>query len=82
MMGSWIGIALKEVGGASVSGALEAEGQEFVALCLSEAILKRSAPRARIMLFRFDTQYSNIPSFHGVQFLLRARFSDLPESSK
>jgi len=37
-MGSWIVITLKEVGGASTSGGLEAEGQEFFASCLSEAI--------------------------------------------
>jgi len=43
-MGAWIGITLKEVGGASTCGGLEAEGQEFFAPCLSEAILKRSAP--------------------------------------
>jgi hypothetical protein len=39
-MGSLIGITLKEVGGASACGELEAEGQEFFASCLSEAILK------------------------------------------
>jgi hypothetical protein len=40
MMGSWIGITLIEVGGASTCGGLEAEGQEYFALCLSEVILK------------------------------------------
>ncbi len=44
IMASWIGGTLKEVGGASACSGLEAEGQEFVASCLSEAILKRSAP--------------------------------------
>ena len=38
MMGSWIGITLKEDGGASACGGLEAEGKEFFASCLSEAI--------------------------------------------
>ncbi len=40
-MGSWMGITLKEVGGVSASGRLEAEGQEFFALCLSKAILNQ-----------------------------------------
>jgi hypothetical protein len=40
MMGSLIGITLKEIGGASACGGFEAEGQEFVASCLSETILK------------------------------------------
>ncbi len=33
-MGSWIGIPLIEVGGASACGGLEVEGQEYFALCL------------------------------------------------
>jgi hypothetical protein len=33
-MRSWIGIPLIEVGGASVCAGLEAEGQEYFALCL------------------------------------------------
>ncbi len=41
MMGSWIGITLIEVGGASACGGLEAEGQEYFALCLSEALLNQ-----------------------------------------
>jgi hypothetical protein len=53
MMGSWIGITLIEVGGASACGGLEAEGQEYFALCLSEVILKRSAPEPKVTLFRF-----------------------------
>jgi hypothetical protein len=62
MMGSWIGITLKEVGGASASGGLEAEGQEFFASCLSEAILKRSAlePKGTLSPFLIP----NIPTFH------------------
>jgi hypothetical protein len=51
MMGSWIGITLIKVGGASAFGGLEAEGQKYFALCLSPSllrinsmILKRSAP--------------------------------------
>ncbi len=44
MMGSWIGITLIEVERASASGGVEAEGQEYFALCLSEAILRRSTP--------------------------------------
>jgi hypothetical protein len=51
MMGSWIGIPLIEVGGASACGGLEAEGQEYFALCLSEVILKRSAPEPKVTLF-------------------------------
>ena len=60
MMGSWIGIILKEVGGASTCGGLEAEGQEFFASCLSpsflrinSAILKRSAPEPKELVLRF-----------------------------
>jgi len=34
MMGSWISIALVEVGGASAYSGLEAEGQESFASCL------------------------------------------------
>jgi len=41
MVGSWIGITLQEVGGASASGGLEAEGQEFFPSCLSEAVLNQ-----------------------------------------
>ena len=41
MMGSWIGITLIEVGGASVYDGLEAEGQEYFALCLSETLLNQ-----------------------------------------
>jgi hypothetical protein len=62
MMGSWIGITLKEVGGASASGGLEAEGQEFFASCLSEAILKRSAPEPKGPLSQL--LIPNIPTFH------------------
>ena len=40
IMGSWIGITLIEVGGASACGGFEAEGQEYFAFCLSEVILK------------------------------------------
>jgi len=36
-----MGITLKEVGGASAYGGLEAEGQELFASCLSEAILNQ-----------------------------------------
>jgi len=53
MMGSWIGITLLEVGGASASGGLEAERQEYFALCLSEAILKPSAPEPTVLPFHF-----------------------------
>jgi len=60
-MGLCIGITLKEGGGASACGGLEAEGQEFFASCLSEALLNQ-----RIAFSAFDTQYSKIPSFHGV----------------
>jgi len=35
-MDSWIGIILKEVGGGSASGGLEAEGQEFFALASAQ----------------------------------------------
>jgi hypothetical protein len=67
MMGSWRGITLKEVGGAFASGGLEAEGQEFFASCLIEAILRRSAPEAKGALSpHLITQYSNIPSFQRV----------------
>jgi hypothetical protein len=62
MMGSWIGIGLKEVGGASACGGLEAEGQESFASCLSEAILKRSAPEPKGPLSPLSTP--NIPTFH------------------
>jgi hypothetical protein len=41
MMGSWIGITLIEVGGASACDGLEAEGQEYFALCLSETLLNQ-----------------------------------------
>ena len=34
MMGSWIGITLTEIGGASACSGLEAEGQEYFASCL------------------------------------------------
>jgi hypothetical protein len=44
MMDSWIGITLIKVGGASASGGRVAEGPENFTLCLSEVILKRSAP--------------------------------------
>jgi hypothetical protein len=42
-MGYWDDgfITLKELGGSSASGGLEAEGQEFFASCLSEAILNQ-----------------------------------------
>jgi hypothetical protein len=60
MMGSWIGITLIEVGGASACGGLEAEGQEYFALCLSPSflrinsvILKRTAPEPKVTLFHF-----------------------------
>jgi len=62
MMGLWIGITLKEVGGASACGGLEAEGQEFFALCLSEAILKRSAPEPKGPLSQ--VLIPDIPTFH------------------
>jgi len=62
MMGSWIGITLKEVGGASSCGGLEAEGQEFFASSLSGAIIKRSAPEPRGPLSQPSTP--NIPTFH------------------
>jgi len=54
MMGSWTGITLKEVGGASACGGLEAEGQEFSASCLSEALLnqKEHSLRFRHPIFR------------------------------
>ncbi len=61
-MGSWIGITLQEVGGASACGGLEAEGQEFFASCLSEAILKRSAPEPKGPLSQL--LIPNIPRFH------------------
>ncbi len=61
-MGSWIGITLREVGGVSACGGLEAEGQEFFASCLSEAILKRSAPEPKGPLSQF--LIPNIPTFH------------------
>jgi len=61
-MGSWIGITLKEVGGASACGGLEVEGQEFFASCLSEAILKRSAPEPKETLS--PLLILNIPTFH------------------
>jgi hypothetical protein len=62
-MGSWIGSTLKEVGGTSACGELEAEGQEFFASCLSEAIFKRSVPEPKEALSPF--LIPNIPSFHG-----------------
>jgi len=62
MVGSWIGITLKKVGGASASGGLEAEGQEFFASYLSEAILKRSAPEPKGPLSQL--LIPNIPTFH------------------
>jgi hypothetical protein len=62
MMGSLIGITLKEVEGASASGGLEAEGQEFFASFLSEAILKRSARERKGTLSPF--LIPNIPTFH------------------
>jgi len=40
ILGSWIEIILVEVGGTSACGGLEAEGQQYSALCLSEVILK------------------------------------------
>jgi len=40
MMGSWIGITLIEVGGASACAGLEDEGQEYFALCLSPSFLR------------------------------------------
>ena len=59
-MGSWIGITLIEVGGASACGGLEAEGQKYFALCLSPSflrinsvILKRTAPEPKLPTFRF-----------------------------
>ncbi len=45
-----IGITLIEGGGASACGGLEAEGQESFALCLGEAILKRSGPEPKVTL--------------------------------
>jgi hypothetical protein len=62
MMGSWRGITLKEVGGASACGGLEAEGQGLFASCLSEAILKRSAPEPKGPLSQL--LIPNIPTFH------------------
>jgi hypothetical protein len=64
MMGSWIGITPKEVGGASACGGLEAEGQEFFASCLSGAILKRSAPEPKGPLSQVlipNIQHSIVP---------------------
>ena len=64
MMDSRIGITLKEVGGASTSGGLEAESQEFFAPCLSEAILKRSAPESKRPLSQLlipNIQHSIVP---------------------
>lgn len=64
-MGSWIGITLIQVGGASACGGLEAEGQEYFALCLNEVILKQSAPESKVMLFPlFIPHYSTIPTIH------------------
>jgi hypothetical protein len=40
MRGPWIGITMIEVGGASTCGGLEAEGQEYFALCLSPSFLR------------------------------------------
>jgi hypothetical protein len=61
MMGSWIGITLIKVGGASACGGLEAEGQEYFALCLSEVTLKRSAPEPKYHL-------SALQRFPGLNF--------------
>jgi len=38
MMDLWIGITLKEVGGASACGGLEAEGRKSFALCLKSFV--------------------------------------------
>jgi hypothetical protein len=55
----WIGITLIEVGGASACSGLEAEGQESLASCLSEALLKQK--------YCFSFLIPNIPSFqHSV----------------
>jgi hypothetical protein len=79
MMGSWIDITLKEVGGASASGGLEAEGQEFFASCLSEAILKRSAPEPKGPLSQL--LIPNIPSFqHSIN--PSAHYSNIPARVK
>jgi hypothetical protein len=59
--GFMVGITLIEVGGAFACGELEAEGQEYFALCLSEVILKRSAPGPKVLPFRFLTP--TIPKF-------------------
>jgi len=47
-MGSWIGITLIEVGGASAWGGLEAEGQEYFAVYLKSFVPqdKLSDPQA------------------------------------
>jgi len=71
MMGSWIGITLKEVGGASAFGGLEAEGQEFFASCLSEAILKRSAPEPKGTLS--PLLIPTIPTFQHSMWFFRAQ---------
>ena len=61
-MGSWIGsITVIKVRGASASGGLEAEGQEYFASCLRKAIIKRSAPKPKVTLFPFLP--STIPLF-------------------
>jgi hypothetical protein len=48
-MVSWIDTTLKEIGGASASGELEAEGQEFFASCLRSFVPqdKLSDPQAK-----------------------------------
>ena len=56
MMGSRIDITLREVGGMSACGELEAEGQEYFALCFSEALLNQ-----KYRLSAFDPHYSIIP---------------------
>jgi len=55
MMGSWIGITLIEVGGASACSGLEAEGQESFASCLKPFVPqdKLSDPVPKVMLFRY-----------------------------
>jgi len=60
-MGSCTGITLIEVGGASACGGLEAEGQEYCALCLRKALLNE-----KYGLPIFDTRYSNIDNARGL----------------